>query len=373
MLPEDAAADAQLVEALREELGALDEPYREVLRQRFYEEQTTLQIAHTSGCAHGTIRWRVHEGLQRVRVALDRRFGGRSQWLGGAIAIGGLSPESMALTTKAMTMAAATTPKTSVAIPVALAILAATAVSLAITLAAGDAGAESAPGEAAVAVEPATDLERAREQPSASEARVAVPRSTPAPAAEAIRATVTRSRTRAPAEQPEPELPAMTPQAYRKCADDAVARYNVAQRLDVPAGSVDDLFEAARCYQGAGMVGMAIRINKEIEERHGDTDRWREATEHNEEIFEQVLVADAALGTPAGRQCVAPLEDDDSGDAQVAAAECLYSAGFIAAARRHRELATESPILADAEDNQAWIDRLDRLVARVETVAHADD
>ncbi len=88
--PDESAATAQLVTAVNEVLLELDAPYREVLRERFFSDRSAVDIARSEGCPAGTVRWRVQEGLRRVRRKLDERFDGRRQWLGGMAMIAGV-------------------------------------------------------------------------------------------------------------------------------------------------------------------------------------------------------------------------------------------------------------------------------------------
>jgi RNA polymerase sigma factor (sigma-70 family) len=104
--PDDTAARAELVAAVQDALRELDEAYREVLQARFFADRTAADIARAEGCNAGTVRWRLQEGLRRVRRKLDERFDGRSQWLGGMACIAGapLPPPPVAITTGAPTM-----------------------------------------------------------------------------------------------------------------------------------------------------------------------------------------------------------------------------------------------------------------------------
>ncbi|MEM6994842.1 MAG: sigma-70 family RNA polymerase sigma factor [Myxococcota bacterium] len=104
--PDDVAVKAQLVVAMNEVLLELDAPYREVLHERFFAERSAVDIANSEGCPAGTVRWRVQEGLRRVRRKLDERFDGRRQWLGGMAIIAGipLPPPAAAATPGGSTM-----------------------------------------------------------------------------------------------------------------------------------------------------------------------------------------------------------------------------------------------------------------------------
>jgi hypothetical protein len=76
---EDLVQDTWL--AAIESPPALDEPFRSALVLRFQEGRSAVQIARASGVPEGTVRWRVKEGLDRLRRALDDRYNGRtSRW-----------------------------------------------------------------------------------------------------------------------------------------------------------------------------------------------------------------------------------------------------------------------------------------------------
>jgi RNA polymerase sigma factor (sigma-70 family) len=75
----------RILDALEQALAALDEPYRSTVHARFFENLTPMEIARAVGDPPATVRWRVHEGLRRIRVALDSRFGGRRDWCAGLV------------------------------------------------------------------------------------------------------------------------------------------------------------------------------------------------------------------------------------------------------------------------------------------------
>jgi RNA polymerase sigma factor (sigma-70 family) len=59
----------------------LDEPYRTTLLLRFYESRTPADMAASLGIPAGTVRWRLNEGLRRLREQLDAAHGGdRETW-----------------------------------------------------------------------------------------------------------------------------------------------------------------------------------------------------------------------------------------------------------------------------------------------------
>ena len=62
---------AQLQRRLADLVLALDEPYRTTILQRFYQGIEPAEIARASGVPAGTVRWRVNEGIRRLRGSLD--------------------------------------------------------------------------------------------------------------------------------------------------------------------------------------------------------------------------------------------------------------------------------------------------------------
>jgi RNA polymerase sigma factor (sigma-70 family) len=75
---------AERIEAQRlllDALAELEEPFRSALVLRYQDELTPTQIARRLEVPPGTVRWRIHEGLSRLRARLDQRHGGREAWL----------------------------------------------------------------------------------------------------------------------------------------------------------------------------------------------------------------------------------------------------------------------------------------------------
>ncbi len=80
--PEALVGRVQLQHLLVELVLGLDEPFRQTLLLRFFEGKSSAEIAEASGVPAGTVRWRLKEGLERVRSALDaRHHGDRNAWL----------------------------------------------------------------------------------------------------------------------------------------------------------------------------------------------------------------------------------------------------------------------------------------------------
>lgn len=69
----DAALDrARAFERLAAALTALEEPFRTTVIRRYLDDQSAAEIARALGVPAGTVRWRLTEGLARLRAALDR-------------------------------------------------------------------------------------------------------------------------------------------------------------------------------------------------------------------------------------------------------------------------------------------------------------
>lgn len=118
--PQDIIAQLELTAIVLEVLEQMDEAHRRVLRARFFEGRSAVELAAEEGCAPSTIRSRSQQALREMRKALDQRLGGRSQWMGGLLPLCGLtleSPSSSALIpTLGVTMGKATVWKTTIAI-----------------------------------------------------------------------------------------------------------------------------------------------------------------------------------------------------------------------------------------------------------------
>jgi RNA polymerase sigma factor (sigma-70 family) len=79
--PEELIGDAQIHRQVAEAVARLAEPFRQTVVLRFYEGFTSAEIARRVGAPEGTIRWRLKEGLDRVRAELDARYGhDRGAW-----------------------------------------------------------------------------------------------------------------------------------------------------------------------------------------------------------------------------------------------------------------------------------------------------
>lgn len=79
---EDLLARHQLQQLLARLVGELAEPFRTAILLRYAEGLEPTQIARRLGIPAGTIRWRIKEGLERLRRALDDEHAGdRKRWL----------------------------------------------------------------------------------------------------------------------------------------------------------------------------------------------------------------------------------------------------------------------------------------------------
>lgn len=80
--PEALVGRVQVQQRLVELVLGLEEPFRQTLLLRFFEGQSSAEIAEALGVPAGTVRWRLKEGLDRLRAALDARHqGDRKTWV----------------------------------------------------------------------------------------------------------------------------------------------------------------------------------------------------------------------------------------------------------------------------------------------------
>lgn len=78
---DELAARLEAQRALADELRALPEPYRSALVRHFFDGWSAARIAREAGCPATTVRTRLERGLELLRERLDRRSGGRREWL----------------------------------------------------------------------------------------------------------------------------------------------------------------------------------------------------------------------------------------------------------------------------------------------------
>jgi RNA polymerase sigma factor (sigma-70 family) len=80
--PHERLARVELQHLLAALVLELEEPYRSAVLLHYYEERSTAEIAALEGIAPATVRWRLRQGMERLRVRLDQRHGGRrNDWL----------------------------------------------------------------------------------------------------------------------------------------------------------------------------------------------------------------------------------------------------------------------------------------------------
>lgn len=87
------------LDALQDALDDLAEPYRGVVIRRFFEGMSPTEIAQADGDPPATIRWRIHEGLRRLRAHLDDRHGERA-WCAAFLALPGVRTMAIPSTVK---------------------------------------------------------------------------------------------------------------------------------------------------------------------------------------------------------------------------------------------------------------------------------
>jgi RNA polymerase sigma-70 factor (ECF subfamily) len=79
--PEQLIGDLEIHRAVAEVVTALAPIYRDAIVLHFFEGVSAADIARRLDVPAGTIRWRLKEGLDQVKVALDRRHAGdRQRW-----------------------------------------------------------------------------------------------------------------------------------------------------------------------------------------------------------------------------------------------------------------------------------------------------
>jgi RNA polymerase sigma-70 factor (ECF subfamily) len=79
---EELLARHELQQLLARFVTELAEPFRTAILLRYAEGLEPKQIARRLGVPPGTVRWRIKEGLERLRVRLDEEHGGnRKTWL----------------------------------------------------------------------------------------------------------------------------------------------------------------------------------------------------------------------------------------------------------------------------------------------------
>ena len=96
----EVVADAEAHRLVVEALMALEEPFRETLLLRFFEDLPPREIAARSGAPVETVRSRTRRGLERLRERLDGgRPAGRAAWVAVIAPLAGIRGEVAAAAT----------------------------------------------------------------------------------------------------------------------------------------------------------------------------------------------------------------------------------------------------------------------------------
>jgi RNA polymerase sigma factor (sigma-70 family) len=90
--PEELLERAEAHRILAELVVALPEPYRTTVLLRYYEGLASTAIASAAGVPEGTVRWRLKDGLRRLRLGLDERYRSRKRWAGALLPLATGSP-----------------------------------------------------------------------------------------------------------------------------------------------------------------------------------------------------------------------------------------------------------------------------------------
>jgi RNA polymerase sigma-70 factor (ECF subfamily) len=110
--PEELVGDAQIHRAVAEVVAGLEEPFRQTIVLRFFHGASSADIARRLRIPDGTVRWRLKEGIDRVRRQLDARYGEvRKDWVAALLPLlprraptdagrEGLRPQSRPVRTK---------------------------------------------------------------------------------------------------------------------------------------------------------------------------------------------------------------------------------------------------------------------------------
>ena len=77
---EEALERLELHRLIAELVSSLEEPYRSTIVWRFFDGRSGAQIAREAAVPEGTVRWRIKEGLCRLRARLDERWSGFHSW-----------------------------------------------------------------------------------------------------------------------------------------------------------------------------------------------------------------------------------------------------------------------------------------------------
>ena len=80
--PEQRIGDREIHRAVADAVAGLAEPFQQALVLRFFDGASSADIARRLGVPEGTVRWRLKEGIDRVRRYLDARYSHlRKSWV----------------------------------------------------------------------------------------------------------------------------------------------------------------------------------------------------------------------------------------------------------------------------------------------------
>ncbi len=343
--PETYVQRAELSAAINAALEALDPKFQEVLRKRFFGDATSREIADALGCPRGTVRWRLHEGLRRVKLALDERFGRRDRWYAGAFALGVPSTGAPAIPTTPIEKGAS-----SVFTPSLLKLM------LSLTAAGGLATVASS-GLLEGADEQAAEVERngiARaESPEWSDEAESIRRKRSHAAAAQAEGHPDRSKGAAAPSIPDVE----------DCGREEIAAFNA---NDQDPNADEHLVDAARCYEEGGFLGKVIMIHTVVRRRFPDSPNAAQSRKALVRLYPRLIDPNEAKRSPLGRACTAPISDADGdvdADEYLAAADCVRPGGLVGVELALRQAAKSRPGEIDHASNDAAIEDLEKYKA----------
>jgi RNA polymerase sigma-70 factor, ECF subfamily len=94
--PEALLGDAQIHHAVAEAVAGLDEPFRQAIVLYYFDGTSSVDMARAMGIPEGTVRWRLKEGIERVRRQLDARPGqSRENWVAALLPLALCPPSAV--------------------------------------------------------------------------------------------------------------------------------------------------------------------------------------------------------------------------------------------------------------------------------------
>lgn len=343
--PESYVQRAELSAAVKSALNDLDPKFQDVLRKRFFGEATSREIARSLGCPQGTVRWRLHEGLRRVKHALDERFGQRDRWYGGVFALGVPSAGAPAIPITP-TEKGASSMFTPSLLKILLSLTAAGSVA---TVAFGElpGGADDpavggernlvAEAETRERTDDAESLRRKRSEVAAAEAPQRADRSGGADSV---------------------SLPDV-----EDCGREEIAAFNAS---DGDPNADEHLVDAARCYEEGGFLGKVALIHTLVRRRFPNSPNAEASRKALLRIYPRLLDPNEATRSPLAQACTAPIREAD-GDVDaaeyIAAADCVWPGGLVGLELSLRKAAKAKGGDIDHASNDVSIEKLEKYKA----------